>query len=194
MKINEIALLSRVRKKGGNSENLANQGDRISRDKEYLLGKRIGRLEAGMDLYLDYFEGEYRFYVFDTETRLNTLTIFGTKYPKNNKSLIISGVYASRGNRIKASDLYHYIVVKLGYTLVSDRLQSPGGQRVWQDLERRYHQSVEVYGLDDNTGQVVNISSLDDTETHVPADQLDKDSTRDDRYIARNIRLVATAK
>lgn len=195
MKISEITLLGRVKKKGRNNDNLGNHGQRVpvGQEKDYL-GKLVGQISTGLDVYADYVSGDYQFHVFDTEKRRATLSLFGTKYPTYNKSLIVSGIYASRDNQVRASKFYHFLITVLGYTLVSDRLQSPGGQRVWQDLERRYHQSVEVYGYDSKTGKVLNVHAGDDSDTHVPADMIGRGTPKDLISIANHVRLVATAK
>lgn len=195
MKISEITLLKRVKKKGRNNDNLGNKGQRVPVGQENdHLGKLVGQLSTGLDVYADYVSGEYQFHVFDIEKRRATLSLFGTKYPTYNKSLIVSGIYSSRDNQVRASKFYHFLITVLGYTLVSDRLQSPGGQRVWQDLERRYRQSVEVYGYDTKTGKVLNVHARDDSDTHVPADMIDRGTPKDLMAVANHVRLVATAK
>jgi hypothetical protein len=84
----------------------------------------------------------------------------------------------------RAADLYAWLVKDQGLTLVSDKYQSPGGQRVWQDLEQRYGRSVNVHAFNMRTNEAHQYTGADDPEsTH---------GYRGD--IAQNVRLVAAPK
>ncbi len=107
------------------------------------------------------------------------------------------GLYAAPGNPVRAADFYKYLIIKQGLTMISDRLQSPGGLRVWQELERRFPQSISVYGFDTKTDEPINISTRDTSDTHVEPDEVDNAAPgmkRELQHRARYIRLVATAR
>lgn len=40
------------------------------------------------------------------------------------------------GNLLKVDELYHYLIDQLGYTIISDTVQSIGGKMVWKKLFR----------------------------------------------------------
>lgn len=190
MKIFELQILSKVKGKGSEPSRLPKLGREIPPGKEeQYLGRHVADMQPGLQVWRQYVRGEVNYHLFDTNTRLSTLTMFGTRYPGNVNSLIIMGVYASPGNTIRAADFYRFLIVKLGLTLISDRKQSPGGQRIWQQLGRM--PSVQVYGFDTNTGQALNISPSDEEMYAVPPGAA---KSRETRYIARNIRLAATKK
>jgi hypothetical protein len=111
--------------------------------------------------------------------------------------LIIFAVYAAPGNPVRAADFYNYLVQEQGLTLVSDKLQSPGGQRVWQELERRFGRSIDVFAFDTKTDMPVNVGTGEPDETHVSWDELEKTAPgmrQEKTKIARNIRLVASPR
>ena len=66
------------------------------------------------------------------------------------------GLAAAPGNTVSATELYHFLITKLGKTLVADR-QTEGSQRVWQRLERL--PDVGVHGW--LKGRAVNIGTQD---------------------------------
>ena len=130
--IAEVMTLPGISKKGRNLDNLPRRGKPIphGREREYL-GRQVGRMPGGLQVWR-YNEGTVSNYaIFDPESRRSTLNISGSRYPENPQSLIIFGVYAAPGNPVRAADFYNYLVQELGLTLISDKFQSPGGQRVW---------------------------------------------------------------
>jgi hypothetical protein len=46
-------------------------------------------------------------------------------------------------------EVYEYLIRELHLVLVSDKVQSPGGQRIWRELKRK--SSLNVYGYDFRT-------------------------------------------
>ena len=135
--------------------------------------------------------------VYNPTTRTSQLACSGTRYPNNPNSLIIRGVYSGPKNTIKASSFYYWLIKELGLTLISDVKQSEGGQRVWQDLERRYGRFINIHGFNTKTNEPVNVSTKDDTETHIKYSDLENTEPgmrRDATDIAKNIRLVASPK
>ena len=196
--LDEVITLPGISKKGRNLDNLPRRGKPIPRDREReLLGRKVGRMPGGLEVWR-FNEGTVSsFAVYDPETRRATLNISGSRYPGNPDSLIIFGVYAAPGNPVRAADFYNYLVQELGLTLVSDKLQSPGGQRVWQELERRFGRFIDVFAFDTKTNQPINVGTRDEDETHVPWGELEKTAPgmrRERGAIARDIRLVASPK
>ena len=43
-------------------------------------------------------------------------------------------IESSKTNKVKAVDLYHYLITVLGYQLISDNEQTVGGQKIWLTL------------------------------------------------------------
>jgi hypothetical protein len=90
---------------------------------------------------------------------------------------------------MRASDFYRFLITDLGLTMVSDRKQSPGGQNIWRQLER--FPDIEVYGIDTRSGEILNIGAEDEEMYAVPSGAA---QNRETRKVARDIRLVATAR
>ena len=196
--LDEVITLPGISKKGRNLDNLPRRGKPIPRGREEeILGRKVGRMPGGLEVWR-FNEGTVSsFAVYDPETRRATLNISGSRYPGNPDSLIIFGVYAAPGNPVRAADFYNYLVQELGLTLVSDKLQSPGGQRVWQELERRFGRSIDIFAFDTKTNRPINVSTRDEDETHVPWGELEKTAPgmrRERGAIARDIRLVASPR
>jgi hypothetical protein len=196
--ISEVLTLPGISKKGRNLDNLPRRGKPIpvGKEKEYL-GRLVGKMPGKLQIWR-FNEGPVSSYaVFDPETRRATLNMSGSKYPGNPNSLIIFGLYAAPGNPVRAADFYNYLVQELGLTLISDKFQSPGGQRVWQELEKRFGRSIDVFAFDTKTDMPVNVGTRDEEETHVSYDELEKTEPglkREKRAIARDIRLVASPR
>lgn len=196
--ITEVMTLPGISKKGRNLDNLPKRGKPIpvGREKEYL-GRLVGKMPGGLQVWR-HNEGTISNYaIYDPETRRATLNVSGSKYPANPRSLIIFGVYAAADNPVRAADFYNYLVQELGLTLISDQYQSPGGQRVWKELERRFGRSIDVFAFNTKTDMPVNVGTRDEDETHVSYDDLERTEPgmkREKRAIARDIRLVASPR
>ena len=196
--IAEVRILPGISKKGRNLDNLPKRGKPIPAGQEaQYLGNRVGRMAGGYQVWR-FNEGPVSSYaVFDPDTRRVTLNMSGSKYPDNPNSFIIFGLYAARDNPVRAADFYNYLVQKLGLTLISDKYQSPGGQRVWQELERRFGRSIDVFAFNTKTDMPVNVGTRDEEETHVGHDEIDRAAPgmkREKTAIARDIRLVASPR
>ena len=196
--LDEVIILPGISKKGRNLDHLPRRGKPIphGRESEYL-GRQVGKMPGRLQVWRQNEGTVSSFSIYDPETRRATLTVKGSRYPANPNSLIIFAVYAAPGNPVRAADFYNYLVQELGLTLVSDKLQSPGGQRVWQELERRFGRSIDVFAFDTKTDMPVNVGTGDPDETHVSWDDLEKTAPgmRHERTrIARNIRLVASPR
>ncbi len=196
--LEEVIILPGISKKGRNLDHLPKRGKPIPRGQEQeYLGRQVGRMPGKLQVWRQNEGTVSSFSIYDPETRRATLTVKGSRYPDNPDSLIIFAVYAAPGNPVRAADFYNYLVQELGLTLVSDKLQSPGGQRVWQELERRFGRSIDVFAFDTKTDMPVNVGTGDPEETHVSWAELEKTAPgmRQERgRIARNIRLVASPR
>lgn len=182
---NEVITVPTVAK--GKREHLdvmPNDGRPIPRGQEAeYMGKKIGDIGPVNEVWT-YSQGPMRtFVVYNPETRRSQLAVTGSRYPDNPDSFIVKGVYSGPKNTTRAADLYAWLVGHHGLTLISDRKQSPGGQRVWQELEQRYGRSVNVYAYNVRTNQPINTGTDDPESTH---------GTRGDT--AQNVRLVAAPK
>lgn len=187
--IEEVKILSKVKGKGANPDQLPNRGSKISPEQMSLLGRKVMDIDKTHSVYRDQFGGQITYNLFNSETNRSTLTVFGSRYPGNPDSFIVSGLYASPDNDVPAAEFYRRLITDLGLTLVSDRKQSPGGQRVWQRLEQL--PGIEVHGYDTATSEVLNIGAGDEEMYAVPAAAA---QGRDMGRVARDIRLVATAR
>jgi hypothetical protein len=187
--LDEVQILSRVKGKGSEPGQLPRFGRPIEAGEESrYLGRRIADYR-GHEIWRDFLGGQLTYTLFDPESRQAVITAFGSRYPGNPNSFVISGLYAAPGNPIRAAEFYRALIQELGVTLISDRKQSPGGQRVWQQLER--FPDVEVYGYDTRTGKTLNISASDEEMYAVPPGAA---KGREMKKVARDIRLVATAR
>jgi GNAT superfamily N-acetyltransferase len=192
--VNEITMVPSVAKsKQEHLDVMPNDGKPIKPgDEEHYMGERVGKL--GHKEVWTYRQGPMTtFVVFDPESRVSQLAVTGSSYPDNPDSLIIKGVYSGPKNATRAANLYAWLVTRLGLTLVSDIKQSPGGYRVWQDMERRFGRHMNVYAFNTKTDEPLNLTTLDEPETHVDQEHL-PGATRDIKDVAKNVRLVASPK
>ena len=188
--VSEVKILSKVKGKGSQPGMMPKRGLAIRPDEETrYLGQQVGKI-AGYPLYRDYLGGQVSYQLFDPESRTVIVVAFGSRYKGNPQSLIVSGLYAAPGNPVRAAKFYRGLILDQGLTLISDRNQSPGGQRVWQQLES--YPDIEVYGYDTGTGEVQNFGAKD-TEMYAVPSQGVKGS-REMQQVARDLRLVATAR
>ena len=187
--VNEVQILAKVKGKGSEPGQLPKFGREILPDQqERYLGQQVGKM-GRYSIWQDWLGGQLSYHLFDPRSRTAIVTTFGSRYHGNPHSYIIHGLYAAPGNPVKAHQFYRALIQDLGLTLISDRKQSPGGNRVWQRLEA--YPDIEVYGFDTKTGEVMNFGAQDSEMYAVPP-RAAKD--RESRYVAKNIRLVATAR
>lgn len=190
MRIQEVQILAKVKGKGSEPGQLPKFGREIQPGQEpRYLGKKLAEYR-GFEIWQEYIGGQVSYHLFDPESQRAIITVFGSRYPNNPKSFVIAGLYAAPGNPIRAAEFYRSLIHDLGLTLVSDRKQSPGGQKVWQQLER--FSDVEVHGYDTKTGKVLNIGAGDEEMYSVPSSAIK--GSPEMQKIARDIRLVATAR
>lgn len=188
--ITEVKILSKVKGKGSEPSQLPRYGRPIEPEQqERYLGTEVGRL-GRYSIWRDWLGGQLSYHLFDPQQRRVILTTFGSQYKGNPQSYIIHGLYAAPGNPVKAHQFYRALVRDQGITLISDRKQSPGGNRVWQQLE--HYPDITVHGYDTRTGEVLNIRAQDQEMYAVPSQATV--GSREMQKIARDIRLVAVAR
>ena len=186
----EVKILSRVKGKGSEPGQLPRFGRPIGSDEqERYLGQQVGKL-GRYTIWRDWLGGQLSYHLFDPRSQTAIVTTFGSQYKNNPRSYIIHGLYAAPDNPVKAHEFYRALIRDLGLTLISDRKQSPGGNRVWQRLEA--YPDIEVYGYDTGTGEVMNFGARDSEMYAVPSRATA--GSREMQRVARDIRLVATAK
>ena len=185
----EVQILAKVKGKGSEPGQIPKYGRPIEPgQEERYLGQEVGKL-GRYRLWRDWLGGQLSYHLFDPDSRTVVLTSFGSRYQGNPNSYIIHGLYAAPGNPVKAHQFYRNLILDQGLTLISDRKQSPGGNRVWQRLEA--YPDVEVYGFDTKTGEVMNFGARDSEMYAVPPRAA---TSPEARHTARYIRLVATAR
>jgi hypothetical protein len=161
------------------------------------LGKPVADMGRGLELWSWASHGTVTYYVFDTATRTSQLGTTGRPYTTNRNSFVVQGVYSGPKNQYRAADLYAFLILNQGLTLVSDNKQSAGGYRVWQELERRYGRKINVHGFDTRTNKPVNVTTQDEPETHVARDTVKKAGPQMKKElgtISRDLRFVASAR
>jgi hypothetical protein len=185
----EVEILSRIKGKGSEPGKLPKFGREIKpgQEKQYL-GDLVGKF-GRYQIWREWFGGQLSYHLFDPESRTVIITAFGSQYKGNPNSYIIHGLYAAPGNPVKAHQFYRALIIDQGLTLVSDRMQSPGGNQVWQRLET--YPDVNVFGYNTKTGELLNFGAQDSEMYAVPSSAVDN---KDSRHMASYIRLVATAR
>ena len=188
--VTEVKILSKVKGKGSEPGQLPRYGRPIGPGEETrYLGTKVADWQ-GREIWRDYLGGQLSYHLFDPDTRIVIVTTFGSRYKMNPRSYIIHGLYAAPGNPVGAAEFYRGLVRDLGLTLISDRKQSPGGNRVWQQLEQ--FPDVEVYGYDTKTDQALNFGAGDVEMYTVPSAAVA--GSKEMQRVARDLRLVATAR
>ena len=188
--VTEVKILSKVKGKGSEPGQLPRYGRPIDPGEETrYLGTKVADWQ-GREIWRDYLGGQLSYHLFDPDTRTVIVTTFGSRYKMNPRSYIIHGLYAAPGNPVRAAEFYRALIRDLGLTLISDRKQSPGGNRVWQQLEQ--FSDVEVYGYDTNTDQALNFGAGDVEMYTVPSAAVA--GSKEMQRVARDLRLVATAR
>ena len=196
--LNEITAVPTVAKsKRQHLDVMPNDGRPIpAGDEEHYLGKFVARMPGGYELWGWDSRWDRTYCVFDPETRISQLATTGKQYPENPDSFIVAGLYSGPKNQVRAADLYAFLILDRGLTLVSDNKQSEGGYRVWQELEQRY-KNINVHGFDTKTNEPVNVTTQDEPDTHVDRDDIKKAGPQMKRElgsISRDLRFVASAR
>ena len=197
--LNEVTMVPTVAKsKREHLDVMPNDGRPIPKgDESDYLGDLVAEMDGGYQLWSWESRWDRTYFVFDTETRICQLATTGKQYPENPNSFVVLGVYSGPQNRYRAADLYAFLILSRGLTLVSDNKQSEGGYRVWQELERRYGKKINVHGFDTRTDTGVNVTTQDEPETHVARADIKKAGPQMKRElgtISRDLRFVASAR
>ena len=199
MRFNEITAVPTVAKsKRQHLDVMPNDGKPIPQGQEAeYLGDLVAEMGNGYQLWADSFRDMITYYVFNTETRISQLATAGRPYKTNRDSFVIMGTYSGPMNKYRAADLYAFLILNRGLTLVSDNKQSEGGYRVWQELERRYSNKINIHGFDTQTDQGVNVTTKDEPDTHVARQDVKKAGPQMKKElgsISRDLRFVASAR
>jgi hypothetical protein len=198
MFLSEITMVPTVAKsKRQHLDVMPNDGKPIPyNDQEHYLGDLVADMGNGYQLWSWTSHGTVTYYVFDTSTRTSQLGTTGRPYKTNSDSFVIQGVYSGPKNKFRAADLYAFLILNQGLTLVSDNKQSEGGYRVWQELEKRFN-TINVHGFDTNTNKPVNVTTQDEPLTHVDRADVKRAGPQMKKElgsISRDLRFVASAK
>jgi len=196
--LNEVTMVPTVAKsKREHLDVMPNDGRPIPKGQEAdYLGNLVADMGSGLELWSWTNRGTVTYYVFDTGTRTSQLGTTGRPYKTNRDSFVIQGVYSGPKNTYRAADLYAFLILNQGLTLVSDNKQSTGGYRVWQELEQRY-KTINVHGFDTKTDQGVNVTTQDEPDTHVDRADVKKAGPQMKKElgsVSRDLRFVASAK
>ena len=198
--VKEVTLVPTVAKsKREHLDVMPNDGRPIPKGEESsYMGDLVAEMGHGLQLWS--WQDSARtttYYVFDTESRRCQLGTTGRSYLENHNSFVIMGTYSGPRNRFRAADLYAFLILNRGLTLVSDNKQSEGGYRVWQELEKRYGRRINVHGFDTSTDQGVNVTTRDEPDTHVAGADITKAGPKMKKElgsISRDLRFVASKK
>ena len=188
-----MLLIDHVYKKLRTVEQLPRRGRRIplGTESEHL-GQFVCGFPGGYELWRDRLGLATSYNVFDPKKRRVELTMHGTRFIGNPDSFVIFGVYARPCNQVRAIELYEFLIRRLRLTLVSDRNQSPGGQRIWKQLHRKH--SLMVYGYNFRTNQIVDVTGSKLNDAYVTIRELETAEPGTKKALksrAANIRLVA---
>jgi hypothetical protein len=196
--LSEVTMVPTVAKsKRQHLDVMPNDGRPIPKGQEAEhLGQPVADMGHGLELWSWASHGTVTYYVFDTATRTSQLGTTGRPYKTNRNSFVVQGVYSGPKNQYRAADLYAFLILNQGLTLVSDNKQSAGGYRVWQELERRY-KNINIHGFDTRTNEPVNVTTQDEPDTHVDRADVKRAGPQMKKElgsISRDLRFVASAK
>ena len=166
------------------------------REEEFLTDF-ISKMPGGYELWAWTSYGTKTYYVYNPTTRICQLATTGKPYSENRDSFVVQGTYSGPKNQYRAADLYAFLILKLGITLVSDNKQSEGGYKVWKELERRYGKSINIHGFDTKTDKPVNVTTRDEPDTHVARSDVKRAGPQMKKElgsVGRDLRFVASAK
>ena len=190
-----MLLIDFIYKKLRTVDQLPRRGKRIPiQDENYWLGEYISKFPGGYELWRIRQGLSTGYSVFDPDTRKVELYLSGTRFVDNERSFKIYGIYARPNNQVKAIRLYEFLIKKLNLVLISDKTQSPGGQRIWRQLRRK--SSISVYGWNFKTQRPIDISDKNLNDVYVTPRQLERaepGKIQELKHRASNIRLVACA-
>ena len=188
-----MLLIDFIYKKLRTVDQLPRRGQRIPiENQEYWLGEYISKFPGGYELWRIRQGLSTGYSVFNPNTRKVELYLSGTRFVDNEQSFKIYGIYARPNNQVKAIKLYEFLIKKLDLILISDKVQSPGGQRIWKQLHRK--KSINVYGWNFKTQKHVNLEEGGLKKIYVTSKDIETaepGKIQKLKSIAKNIRLVA---
>jgi len=199
MRLQEITLVPTVTKsKRAHLDVMPNNGEPIKPgDEEEYLTNFVTELPGNYELWSWRDRMTVTYYVFDLDSRRCQLATTGRVYAGNADAFEIMGLYSGPKNTFKARDLYAFLILNQGLTLVSDNKQSTGGYRVWQSLEQKYGNKINIHGFDTRTDQGVNVTTQDEPDTHVDRATVKSAGPQMKKElgsISRDLRFVASKK
>ena len=188
-----MLLIDFIYKKLRTVDQLPRRGKRIPiQDEKYWLGEYVSKFSGGFELWRIRQGLSSGYSVFNPLTRKVELYLSGTRFKDNERSFKIYGIYARPNNQVRAINLYEFLIKKLNLILISDKIQSPGGQRIWRQLRRK--SSISVYGWNFKTQKPVDISGKNLNNIYVTPKQIERAESgkiQELKHKASNIRLVA---
>ena len=188
-----MLLIDFIYKKLRTVDQLPRKGKRIPiEDEDYWLGEYISPFPGGYELWRIRQGLLTSFSVFDPHSRKVELYLSGTRFLNNPRSFKIFGIYARPKNSVPAIKLYEFLIKKLNLILISDKIQSPGGQKIWKQLRRK--KLINVYGWDFKNEKYIDITGKHLEEIYVTDKQIEKAEPGKIKNLkgkASNIRLIA---
>ena len=188
-----MLLIDHIYKKQRTLDQLPRRGQRIPVGTEHhWLGEYLGYFPGGFEMWRWRQGMSTTYSVFNPATRKVEISVSGTRYITNPYSFKIFGVYARPKNQVRAIAVYEYLIRELHLVLVSDKVQSPGGQRIWRELKRK--STLNVYGYDFRTHQAYETKGANFDLLYVTNKELERaepGTVKDLQGWARGVRLVA---
>jgi hypothetical protein len=188
-----MLLIDHIYKKQRTLDQLPRRGQRIPVGTEHhWLGESLGYFPGGFEMWRWRQGMSTTYSVFNPATRKVEIAVSGTRYITNSRSFKIFGVYARPKNQVRAIAVYEYLIRELRLVLVSDKVQSPGGQRIWRELKRK--STLNVYGYDFRTHQAYETKGANFDLLYVTNKELERaepGTVKDLQGWARGVRLVA---
>ena len=188
-----MLLIDHIYKKQRTLDQLPRRGQRIPIGTErHWLGEYLGYFSGGFEIWRWRHGVGTTYSVFNPTTRKVEIAVSGTRYITNPHSFKIFGVYARPRNQVRAVEVYEYLIRELRLVLVSDKVQSPGGQRIWRQLKRK--SSLNVYGYDFRTHQAYETAGANFDLLYVTTRELERAKPGTIKALqgwATNVKLVA---
>jgi hypothetical protein len=190
-----MLLIDFIYKKLRTVDQLPRRGKRIPiENQNHWLGEYISKFPGGYELWRIRQGLSTGYSILDPDTRKVELYLSGTRFKNNPRSFKIYGIYARPNNRVRAIQLYEFLIKKQNLIIISDNTQSPGGQRIWKQLHRK--NSICTYGWNFKTNKCVDISNGNLKDIYVTPRDIERaepGKIQELKGRARNIRLVACA-
>lgn len=146
-------------------------------DLHNITSEKIGRGHTLHTAVQKYGRETYHHHIVTNKDNRITHYVTSDTYKDDHPSVLhIAGVASSGTSPIKMHDVYHHLV-KRGHILVGSS-QSPGGRRIWQQLQKK--KDVNIHGWDPKLGKPVNVDLKHGTEETHAGGKEDHYYTHDD--------------